>query len=410
MNKEFTLTQGKTLTLSKGKKLVLKILLGLVLLGLALFLILIAYLSFRYSPVYMYREIFLDLGDPNDYLYFPERKLTASLDPFEFKVDGAQEKVVRETFQSDPGIQNLEAFLDKSGSQAFLVIRDDTILYEHYLKGYQRDSIVTSFSVAKSFTSALIGIAIQEGYIKSVEDPITDYIPELLDRDPRFQDIQIRHLLMMASGLRFDDSLPAGLSDDSLSYSFDDMRHLVLTETKVAKAPGEEFVYNKYNPLLLGMIIERTTGKKVTTYLQEKLWNPLGMQFDGSWSLDSQKSGFEKMETGINARAIDFAKFGRLYLKNGDWNGAQLIPSDWVNLTTQDAGLFSFDIISYGYMWWGARCRPESQDFAAVGDFGQFIYVSPDKDLIIVRNGEQYGLDGDADWMYILCEFAAAMP
>jgi CubicO group peptidase (beta-lactamase class C family) len=368
-------------------------------------------MSFRHSPGYMVRELFLDLGDPNDYLYFPERKLTASPDQFTFKVDPSQETLVRDTFESNPRIQNLEAFLEKSGTQAFLVIRDDVILYERYFMGYQRDSIVTSFSVAKSVTSALIGIAIQEGYIKSAEDPITDYIPELADRDPRFQQIQIRHLLMMASGLRFDQDLPFGLSDDSLSYAFDDMRHLVLTETKVAKSPGEEFVYNKYNPLFLGMVLERTTGRPVTTYLQEKLWTPLGMEFNGSWSLDSQKTGFEKMETGINARAIDFAKFGRLYLKRGQWNGTQLVPSEWVNLTTQDTGLFSYDIISYGYLWWGAHCQPENHDFAAIGDFGQFIYVSPEKDLVIVRNGQEYGLEGETtDWINTLCEFAAAMP
>ncbi len=158
---------------------------------------------------------------------------------------------------------------------------------------------MTSLSVAKSFTSALTGIAIEDGYIKSAQDSITDYIPELAERDPRFKDIQIRHLLMMASGLRFVDDAPFSTGDGSLTYAFDYLRHLALTETEVVEPPGKTFVYNDYNPILLGMILERATGKPVTTYLQEKIWTPLGMEFDGSWSLDSDASGLRKWQPGL---------------------------------------------------------------------------------------------------------------
>ena len=134
----------------------------------------------------------------------------------------------------------------------------------------------------------------------------------------------------MASGLRYNTDRPISFGDDNLTYEFDNLRHLALTETEVVEPPGVTFVYNNYNPLLIGMILERATGKTVTDYLQEKIWTPIGMEFDGSWSLDSKASGFEKMESGINARAIDFAKFGRLYLNNGSWNGEQIVPSAWV--------------------------------------------------------------------------------
>lgn len=401
--------------MNKTLKFILRVVLWGVLVFLGLFIALYGYLSLRYSPEYAYREVFTNLGTVYDYRVFPERKLTASPAPFRFAEDVSKETLVQEAFQSDPGIgNNLDTFLADTRTQAFLVIRNDTILYERYFLGNQRDSVVTSFSTAKSFDSALIGIAIQEGYIKSVDDPITDYIPELAERDSRFKDIQIRHLLMMASGLRYNTDRPISFSDDPLTYEFNDLRHLALTETQVVEQPGVTFLYNNYNPLLLGMILERATGRSVTTYLQEKIWTPLGMEYDGSWSLDSDKTGFEKMESGINARAIDFAKFGRLYLNGGNWNGAQIVPAEWVAKSARDNGLIQNAPIYYGYMWWGEKCNPNSQDFLALGNLGQFIYVSPAKNLIIVRNGEEYGVKSTGEewvvWAELFCQFAKSLP
>ena len=145
---------------------------------------------------------------------------------------------MQETFQSNTTIPDLDAFLTNIGTQAFLVIQNDTVIYERYFMDYQRISIVTSFSVAKSFDAALIGIAIEEGYINSVDDPITDYIPELAERDPRLRDITIRHLLTMSSGLRYNTDRRISFEDDNLTYEFDDLRHLALTETEVVEPPG----------------------------------------------------------------------------------------------------------------------------------------------------------------------------
>ena len=285
----------------------------------------------------------------------------------------------------------------------------------------RRESIVTSFSMAKSFTSALVGIALAEGHIESVDDPVTKYIPELAARDERFSNITLRHLLMMSSGLRYTSEdnpiyLDDMFSNNVLTYYYPDLRELALENTQIVEPPGLHFLYNDYNPQLLGMVLERTTGQNVSYYLQEKIWKPIGMEYDGSWSMDSQESGFERMESGINARAIDFAKFGRLYLYNGSWNGRQVIDSAWVAESTQEdrsidrAAYYPQKVLMengyYRYFWWGNRRDDGSYDFSAQGHLGQWIYVSPQADLIIVRNGEK---ELPKEWGPPMSQFIRAM-
>jgi CubicO group peptidase (beta-lactamase class C family) len=138
------------------------------------------------------------------------------------------------------------------------------------------------------------------------------------------------------------------------------------------------------------------------------------MEYGGSWNLNSEESGFEKMESRINARPVDFAKFGRLYLNNGNWNGIQVVPAEWVTASTHDNGLIQDAPIYYGYMWWGEKCNPNSQGFLAMGNYGHFVYVSPAKNLLIVRNGEEYGVESSGEewviWAEAFCKFAKALP
>ena len=392
-------------------KTLLRIFVVIVLSLAGLLLAAVIYFSIVYSPEYVRRSFFVGEATVYDHLKLPSRPLAASPNVFHF-AEKPEEALVRTTFAANHVIGNLEDFLTKTGTQAFIVIRNDAILYENYFNGATRDSTVVSFSTAKSFTSALVGIAIQEGAIKSENDPITAYLPELAARDARFLKITIHDLLGMASGIRFDEKRFMWHDEGNLTYRFTDLQSLALNKTVIIEPPGENFLYNDYNPILLGMILERTTGKPVTEYLQEKLWTPLGMEFGGSWTVDSESTRFELMSCCINAHAIDFAKFGRLYLNNGSWNGKQIVPAAWVAASTQvDQGRKLDDQMSYGNLWWEKPGVDEGNDFFAWGNLGQFIYVSPSRNLIIVRNGEKYGLEGEGgEWAAIFHQFARALP
>jgi len=370
-----------------------------------------------YPPEYVFRALPWGEADVHDYQKFFERSLKAGKDIFYFDED-LQEVRVRSLFESNPQIDNLDAFLSTTGTQAILVIQDDQILFEKYFNELERGSIVTSFSVAKSFTSALIGLAIEDGFIHSVNDSITTYLPELEIRDPRFRDITIRDLLMMSSGIHYSEGIPLLHDDGTKTYLYPDLRQLALNHTHISESSGVHFLYNNYNPLLLGMILERAAVTPVAHYLEREIWQPLGMEYDGSWSLDSQASGFEKMESGINARAIDFAKFGRLFLHRGNWDGLQVLPTSWVTESTQaDASAVPEDYylnlesdprlaIQYKYFWWVLPRSGGENDFSAVGNHGQFIYISPQADLIVVRHGERYGIEW-FEWLKIFYQLAS---
>jgi CubicO group peptidase (beta-lactamase class C family) len=386
-----------------------------VLLALVGFAVLVSCLI--YPPAYVYRVIWWNLADVNDYRRFPAQELRTRPSGFSFP-RSLDEARVASLFEAEPEVDRLDEFLAANDTQAFLVIQDDAILYEKYWNGAARDSIVTSFSVAKSFVSALVGIAIEEGHIASVQDLITEYLPELAERDSRFSEITIEHLLRMSSGIRYRE-FPFLYGDDAKTYYYPDLRALALQQTEIAGEPGA-FLYNNYHPLLLGLILERATGVAVAEYLQERIWKPLGMEYPGSWSLDSSESGFPKMESGINARAIDFARFGRLYLNGGVWEGRQVVPATWVAESIRMAPLAGrgshppewFDMPSaefrYGYMWSGI-CRQEGNcDFAAVGNLGQIIYVSPRSKLLMVKNSSGYGDLTGSQWNDLFSRVAAA--
>lgn len=369
-----------------------------------------------------YEEQLEKWGDATvlDYLIFPSRALKASQHPFRFRRTREDHKVgaALAAIEYAPGkrVGDLETFLTRSATTSFIVIKDDGILYEKYFNGYRRDSIVTSFSVAKSFVSTLVGIAIDEGKIGSINDSITKYLPELVKRDPRFARITIQDLLLMSSGMRYHEDDPD--NDDDITYHAADLRKAALEKTAIVGAPGEHWHYNNYHPLLLGIILERVTGMSVTAYLQEKLWGPLGMEHPGSWSVNGDQHGLEKMESGINATAIDFAKFGGLMLNDGQWDGKQIVSPGWVERATQPQEKSSsyynenmfFNSLGhyYSYFWWGSKRAGGKSDFCAVGNKGQYIYVSPQKKVIIVRNGFGYAIP-TSRWLKLFEQLASSL-
>jgi CubicO group peptidase (beta-lactamase class C family) len=287
--------------------------------------------------------------------------------------------------------RELDEFLRETDSLAFVVAHEDRLVYERYFDDATRESLQTSFSAAKSFVSTLVGIAIDAGLIGSVDDRITEYLPELAERDPGFRQITLRHLLTMSSGIRWREGGFPSLGDDTYTYYGVDLRDVALNRVRIEGPPAVAWQYNDYNPLLLGLVLERISGTSVSDFMARRLWQPLGAEADATWSLDSERSGFEKMESGLNARPVDYVRFGLLFLHNGEWNGRRIVSKNWVRAATRagsptDPGYYA----NYGYFWWFDPDRPGR--FYAFGKYGQYVYVAPDADTVVVRFGRSSGV------------------
>ena len=291
---------------------------------------------------------------------------------------------------------DLDSFLRRNETRAFVVVHRDRLVYERYFGGSDRATLQTSFSVAKSFLSTLVGIAIDEGLIGDVDDPVTDYLPELAERDERFGRITLRDLLTMSSGLRYEEpDIPVPWGDDVVTYYGVDLRDVGIKGSQIVEPPGVTWHYNNYNPLLLGMVLERATRMTVSEYMATRLWQPLGAEADATWSLDSERSGFEKLESGLNVAPVDYARFGLLFLHEGEWNGRRIVSKEWVRAATA-ADTTTDPAPDYQYFWWVDTERPGR--FYGLGNLGQYLYVAPDADAVIVRNGSDWSIDNDT-WL-----------
>ena len=274
--------------------------------------------------------------DIYDYQIFPYTEIHVGNKTFQFK-QGHDETLKNYTvkamgrYQSDTIDLTLDDFLKTTGTISFLIIRNDSILFERYYKGHGQSRISTVFSISKSVTSLLTGLAIDEGYISSVQDTVTKYIPELKKKADGFQKLKIEDLLNMRSGLKFKEdysNLVSKLRWANFYYGKNQLKRI--SNMKFAHEPGEVREYQSATTALLGIVLERAIGKELGKYLEEKIWIPLGMEYNATWSFDDNKNRSSKSYTGLNTTSIDLAKIGRLYLNKGNWDGNQIIDSLWI--------------------------------------------------------------------------------
>jgi len=300
----------------------------------------------------------------------------------------------------------LDKKLSANKTIAVAVIRNDSLLFEKYWTGYNDSSLSASFSVAKSITSLLIGAAIKERKIKSVDQLVGDFIPEF--KEGLKAKLTIKHLLTMSSGSNWNESYSNPLSVTTEAYYGKDL-YKTATSIKITKEPGTYHYYQSGNTQLLGLIVEKATGKSLSEYASEKIWKPAGAEHTALWSTD-KKGGNEKAYCCFNSNARDFARLGQLMLDSGRWKGAAIIDSAyWKASITPCMIIDEYGQPSnyYGYQWW---ILPEHKDiFYAWGILGQYVVVIPSKKMVIVRLGEQSGglrTPNSAEIVYWLVDWA----
>ena len=280
--------------------------------------------------------------------------------------------------------------LDKAnkdwGTIAYVIIKNDSIWFENYYDGYNKDSKSNSFSMAKSYVSGLMGKAIMEGYIKSLDQPVCDFLPAFCDGDAA--KMTVGDLSSMSSGTNWDEAYYSPLSITTRAY-FDDDLAKVMNGLKVVDQPGQAFKYASGDTQMLAMVIEKATGKKMYDYLTESFWKPLGSENETLWQVDSETHDLVKAYCCIASNAKDFARFGKLYKDHGKWNGKQVLDSAFVAKSLKPRFAASPE---YGYGWW-LKTQNEKDFFMMRGHLGQYVIVQPDDNVIIVRLGHQKSPD-----------------
>lgn len=384
---------------------------------------------FTCTSCHVGRYVVYNFANITDHKVFPYTEVGTGDDLYSFPVSDRDPLGTMTLTPKDEKIPLTQWLDDETSTTAFLVIKNDSIVYEEYFEGYESGDIATIFSVSKSVTSLLTGIAVDEGLIEDVNDPVTKYIPELLEGDPLFQKLTIRHLLDMRSGLDYKESYSNPFADMAkLYYGTNQLKQL--SKLGFNHEPGTYHQYQSGTTALLGIAVERATGMDLGQYLEAKVWKPMGMEFPAVWSLDDKRNRSAKGYAGLATTARDLAKIGKLYADGGNWRGKQIVSEDWVKSSvipdmTNDA---------YQYQWYSVeetltgedkktryfpdslaaaqaaqtleldhtQAKPSNVNpgqwyvdyvgpaFYAQGILNQFIYVDPEKDLVIVRQGRKW--------------------
>ncbi|MFV0541972.1 MAG: serine hydrolase domain-containing protein [Aestuariibaculum sp.] len=271
-----------------------------------------------------------------------------------------------------------------NGTIAFVIIKNDSIWFENYYDGFEANSKSNSFSMAKSYVSGLMFKAIEEGYIKSLDQPVSDFLPTF--SEGLGEKMTVGDLSSMASGTNWDEAYYSPFSITTRAY-FDDDLEKVMLGLKVVDQPGKAFKYSSGDTQMLAMVIEKATGKKLYKYLEDSFWKPLNCENQALWQVDSKGHDLVKAYCCIASNAKDFARYGKLFKDHGKWNGKQIIDSAFVAKSITPRFPKSPE---YGYGWW-LKQQNDKHFFMMRGHLGQYVIVEPTDNVIIVRLGHSKG-------------------
>jgi CubicO group peptidase (beta-lactamase class C family) len=335
--------------------------------------------------------------------YFEERLVRASSHPLPF--ERRREQVSFAMRQSrDESFETFEDLLSENETRALLVLRHDVIVYERYFGGITAETRLPAFSMSKTFGAVLIGAALRDGLIDSVQQHLVEFVPALSAR-PGYRGITLEHLLRMTSGIDFDEESTAG----AMLYYTTDLRSLTHS-FDVRTLPGQHYQYGSLSAQLLWEVLEnRLGGRTVTRYFEERLWEPLGAERPAAWSLDSAEKGVEKFSSGLSATARDYARLGVLFQHGGRVRDRPVISEQWVedSLAPDDvAGIVhtTDGAVRRGrYEWFWTL---DGRSYFAKGYNGQYVFVDRDRDVVVVRFGEGYG---EVDWTVLFGQMAESL-
>ncbi|WP_194974899.1 serine hydrolase domain-containing protein [Aquiflexum lacus] len=377
----------------------IRTIIGIIILGLVTILAL-GYLYLRNSEWWIAVSLFSDKtrleNFQNFHNLFPSEQINHGESTGEFSFES---KDLPEYFEFEGNQKNIKEFLEQTWTTGLIVAQGKRILFEEYYRDYNEESLVTSFSVAKSVISALIGIAIEEGYIGSVEDRVETYLSEF--SGTAYGAVSIQDLLTMSSGIGFNENYDNFTSDITLLpirvFGFGHRLPDLLKELPKIREPGTYNQYISSDTIVLGLILQEATGMSIGRFLEDKIWKPAGMEATAYWNTDT--FGFTLSHAFLSARLRDFLRFGRIYINGGMAQGRQIIPEWWIkeSIYRTEPRLqpgknpLSDWTFGYGYQWW----IPENPDgdYSAIGIWGQYIYIHPVYDVVIVKTSADYDFD-----------------
>ena len=359
------------------------------------FLSLLALLIILYAaaPRYVQRALIHWYPSINDLEFFASRPIKAgNPQPWAIATEAASNRLPNKYI---PDFEHYKTV-------AFVVAKDNALIFEQYWDGYGEGSPTNTFSMSKSVVAMLTGCALNDGYIGSLDQPIRDFIPEYPATD-KFKPLTLRHLLTMSAGIDYDESYASLFSKTTEVYYGDNLMEAVVKMRQV-KEPGVVFNYQSGATLILSVAVSRAVGKPLSDYFSEKIWTPIGAEHDAFWSLD-RAGGLEKAYCCIYSNARDYTRLGQLINNRGAWDGRQIIPESFIEeMTTPDPFLTQYfdnkPNSVYGYQLWITRFRGYEVQ-ALRGILGQYILAIPELNAVIVRLGEKYDDEYTPDHFHI---------